>query len=132
MHFPLDRRYHKSHIWVMQEGDTIKLGIDEFLSNKAGYINFLTIDRKEFKTGEYFASLESGKFVSKIYAPAGGKIVDINQEIINNPRKISEDPYGSWIVAIEPEEAIGSDELLESEADIKNWIEEEMKRYEEE
>jgi len=130
MHFPLDRKYHESHIWVMQEGDTIKLGIDEFLSNKAGYINFLTIDRKEFKTGEYFASLESGKFVSKMYAPAGGKIVDMNQEVINNPRKINEDPYGSWIVAIQP--GAESEDLLESEADIRNWIEEEMKRYDEE
>jgi glycine cleavage system H protein len=116
----------------MQEGDSFKLGIDDFLSKKAGYINFLTIDRKEFETGEYFASIESGKFVSKIYAPTGGKILDVNQEIVNNPRKISEDPYGSWIVAIQPGEEMGSEDMFESEVEIQNWIEEEMKRYEEE
>ena len=131
MQFPLDRKYHTSHIWMKPEGGLIRFGIDHFLSNKAGYINFLTIDRKEFETGDYFASLESGKFVSKMNAPAGGRIVEVNEDVVNNPRMINEDPYGSWIVAIEPRGELGSADILEEEADIRSWIEEEMKRYDE-
>ena len=132
MQFPLDRKYHRSHVWVKPEGDTYRLGIDDFLANKAGYINFLTIDKKEVNDGESFGSLESGKFVSKIYTPAGGTIVEVNQEIVNNPRKINEDPYGSWIVAIKPGGELGTEDIFETEADIQNWIQEEMKRYDEE
>ncbi len=134
LHFPLDRKYHRSHLWVKSEGDKVKIGIDDFLSNMAGYINYLTIDRKDIdvKSGESFGSLESGKFVSKIYTPTSGKIVEVNQDIINNPRKISDDPYDAWIIQIQPEDNNKFDEFLEKEQDIRSWIAEEMKKYEEE
>lgn len=130
LQFPLDRKYHRSHIWVKAEDDTLRMGIDDFLANKAGYINFLTVDKKEVEPGESFGSLESGKFVSKIYSPAGGTIVDINQEVLNNPRKINEDPYGAWIIVVKP--GVEVEGLFETEEDIQKWIEEETKKYEEE
>jgi len=117
MQFPLDRKYHRSHLWVKQEGDNLRIGIDAFLTSRAGYINFLTIDAENVAAGESFGSIESGKFVSKVYSPANGRIVNINQEIVNNPRRINDDPYSAWIVEISPGEG-GAEPLLESEQEI--------------
>ena len=50
----------------------------------------------------------------------------------NNPRKINENPYDAWIVSIAPEGEIGTTDFYDQEADIEGWIEEEMKKYEEE
>lgn len=133
-HFPLDRKYHKSHLWLKPEENVVTLGIDAFLANKVGYINFLTIEKKSVKAGEAFASIESGKYVSRIYSPINGDILERNEEVISNPRRINENPYDAWIVTIQPDvkDGIDSANLLEKEKEINDWIQEEIKKFEEE
>jgi glycine cleavage system H protein len=135
--FPTDRKYYTkngSHIWIKQEGDVVKIGMDSFLTENAGYLSYLTIDEEELKQGESIGSFESAKFVSKIYSPVSGKIVKTNEDVINDPIKINKDPYNSWIVEVAPENLesdLGSDEILDSEESIRNWITDELKRMDE-
>lgn len=134
--FPLDRKYFKmngNHIWFKESDGNIKLGMDSFLTENAGYLSYLTIDNNEFNQGEAIGSFESAKFVSKFYSPISGKIVATNESVMNDPVKINKDPYDAWIVEIEPtdlEADLQSDEILEGEEKIKSWIEEELKRLE--
>lgn len=135
--FPLDRRYYKkngSHIWLMEEGSCMKIGMDSFLTENAGYLSYLTIDKKKFNQGDAIGSFESAKFVSKFYSPVTGEIVNINEDVVNNPIKINKDPYNAWIVEIKPSDMqmdFQSEDLLEGKENIKAWIEDELKRLDE-
>ena len=135
MKFPLDRKYYTkdgAHIWLKSEGDLVKVGMDAFAVEMAGLLTFLTVGKKEAKSGEAVGSFESAKFVSRFYSPINGEIVDVNEEVLKNPRKINEDPYNSWIMMIKPEADEDSKKyILEDENEIKKWISEELKRVEE-
>jgi glycine cleavage system H protein len=135
--FPLDRKYfkmHGSHVWLMETEGKIRLGMDSFLTENAGYLSYLTIENNEFRQGEAIGSFESAKFVSKLYSPVSGKVVNINDEVLNDPIKINKDPYNSWIIEIQPNDLdndLQSNEILDDEENIRNWISEEIKRLEE-
>ena len=138
LRFPLDRRYYirkGAHIWILpQKGGTVKLGMDSFLTENAGYLNYISLDKKStVKRGGSLGSFESAKFVSKLYSPVSGKIIGINEPVLKDPRRINKDPYGSWIVELQAsdlEKDLLSPELLEEAGDIKEWIKEELRRAE--
>lgn len=138
MKFPLDRRYYirrGAHVWLLPDSDgTVKLGMDEFLAQNAGFLNYIQLDKlNSVKKGASVGSFESAKFVSRIYSPVGGRVVGINDEIVKNPRRINRDPYKSWIISIKPENLerdLLSKDLLSDAADIKEWIKEELKKSE--
>jgi|Deesub1362B_J571_1020462.scaffolds.fasta_scaffold14299_2 glycine cleavage system H protein len=135
--FPLDRLYYKgrnAHLWVKREGETALIGIDAFLAESAGYLNYLSITAEKLEKGEAFANVESAKFVSKLYSPVSGEILEINQEVIENPRLINESPYEAWIVRVKPasEDELKQEDLLSDREKLTAWIEEEIARLEEE
>jgi glycine cleavage system H protein len=135
--FLLDRKYYikdGSHIWFKEQNGNILIGMDSFLTENAGYLSYLTIENNEFDQGESIGSFESAKFVSKFYSPISGKIVKINDNVVNDPIKINQDPYNSWILEIQPTNLnsdLQSSDILENEDDIRTWIENELKRLEE-
>lgn len=135
--FPIDIKYFKqngNHIWFHETDGKVRLGMDSFLTENAGYLSYLTIENKELSQGEAIGSFESAKFVSKYHSPVSGKIVNINEDVLNDPIRINKDPYNAWIVEIEPnnlDQDLKSDDILEGEEKIRPWIEEELKRLEE-
>ncbi len=135
--FPLDRLYYRgrnAHIWVKREGDTLLLGIDAFLAESAGYLNYLSVTAERLERGEAFANIESAKFVSKLYSPVAGRVVEVNREVMENPRLVNQSPYEAWIVRVKPssEAELSHEELLSESEEIKAWIEQEIARLEEE
>ena len=138
MKFPIDRKYYTkngAHIWLSVEGDIVKIGMDAFATEMTGLLTFLTITSKDVKCGEAIGSFESAKFVSRLFSPIDGKIVEVNEVAMKNPRMVNEKPYDSWLVAIKPdnlEDSLKSEFILETEEEISSWIQEEMKRLEEE
>ena len=135
MKFPLDRKYYTkdgAHIWLKQEGDLVKIGMDSFAAEMVGLLSFLKVALGQTKSGEAIGSFESAKFVSRFYSPFNGEIVAINDEVINNPRKINDDPYNSWIAMIKPEVKDNDYKyIIEGKERISKWITEEIKRVEE-
>ena len=132
--FPLDRKYYKgkgSHIWLKEEGDTVRVGMDAFLTENAGYLSYLTIDTRTVDQGEAIGSFESAKFVSRFYSPISGEIVGINEDLVNDPIRINKEPYSSWIVEIKPaalENDLKSQDILDGEDIIRMWVTEDLKR----
>ncbi|UCG71236.1 MAG: hypothetical protein JSV09_16160 [Thermoplasmata archaeon] len=133
----MDRKYYRkngSHIWLIEDGENIRIGMDSFLTENAGYLSYLTVDNNEFQQGDFIGSFESAKFVSKFYSPVSGEIVRINQEVVNDPMRINKDPYNAWIVEIKPhdvERDLQSEDILEGEESIRTWIEDELRRLDE-
>jgi glycine cleavage system H protein len=112
MNFPENIKYAKSHEWVRTEGNTAYVGISDFAQSELGDIVFVDItaaEGDELKAGEVFGTIEAVKTVSDLYLPIGGKIVAINQKIIDTPETINSDPYGNgWMLQIEPAGEAGS------------------------
>lgn len=130
---PLDRYYYinkKAHLWVKVDGVRARVGFDQFITENAGYLNYLTISGSNMQKGQSFGYYESAKFVSKLFAPVSGEIVARNKEIMENPRKVNEDPYGSWIVEVEMSDdyELQDPDILKESMDIEKWMGSEFKR----
>jgi len=133
MAFPLDRKYYfrnGSHLWLKEDGDIVKVGMDAFAAEMVGFLSFLTVAKKHAEEGEAIGSFESAKFVSRLRSPVTGDVVELNEQVINNPRKINEDPYESWILAMKPDDPSCLEGLLAGEGEIRKWISDELKRQE--
>lgn len=103
--FPDDLKYDKNHFWAKVEGDLVVTGATEFISKQSGEITFVDLPEEgsELTVGKPYGSIESGKWVGRIYAVVSGEVVEINEALEDEPEKINEDPYGSgWICKIKP------------------------------
>ena len=94
----------KSHEYAVKENDNYVIGLTDYAIKQLGDIVFLELPSAgdEFEKGETFANIESVKAASEIYMPISGKIVEVNEELIDAPEKLNEDCYeGGWLVKIE-------------------------------
>jgi glycine cleavage system H protein len=101
--FPDDLYYHKEHFWARVDGDTVTVGTSDFAQKLAGQIVYVEMPPvgKVVEQGKPCGSMESGKWVGRIYAPVSGKVEAINSELEDNPELINESPYEKgWIFKI--------------------------------
>ncbi len=93
----------KSHEWILDEGEVFTIGLTDYAVEQLGDIVFVELPEvgAEFQKDETFATVESVKAASEIYMPAGGKIVAVNEELINSPEKLNEDVWGSWLAKVD-------------------------------
>jgi glycine cleavage system H protein len=110
MEFPEDLKFSKEHEWVLVEGGVATVGITDYAQDQLGDIVFVELPAVGDKVSkeDAFGVVESVKAVSDIYAPLSGKVVEVNDDLPENPEMLNEDPYGDgWIIKIEmsdPEE----------------------------
>jgi glycine cleavage system H protein len=103
--FPDDLRYEKNHFWAKVEGDLVVTGASEFISKQAGEITFVDLPEEgdPLTVGKPYGSIESGKWVGRIYAVVSGEVAEVNSLLEDEPEKMNEDPYGEgWICKIRP------------------------------
>ena len=116
MNFPKELKYSKSHEWVKElEDNVIEIGLTDHAQDALGDLVFVNLPEEgdEVTIGDAFGDVESVKAVSDVYSPATGKIVAVNEELLDAPEKINEAPYEAWLVRIEVEEV---EELLDAAA----------------
>lgn len=97
-------KYYKEHQWVRVENGTCFIGISDFAQKALKDIIMVELPEvgDTVTLGEVFASVESVKAVSDVYSPISGEVIEINEEVEDEPEKINEDPYGSWLVKVKP------------------------------
>jgi glycine cleavage system H protein len=103
--FPDDLYYHKEHFWAKVEGNIVTIGTNDFAQKLAGQIVYVELPSqgRPLEQGKPCGSLESGKWVGRIYAPVSGKVGSSNQELEDTPELINESPYEKgWICKINP------------------------------
>lgn len=118
--------YTKEHIWVKIEGDVATIGITDYGQHQLGDIVFVDMPEKDrdVEAGEVIASVESVKAISEIYAPLTGRIIEINEELANDPSVINSDPYGDgWICDIHIKDKSEVEDLMTAE-DYTAYLEE--------
>ena len=119
MNFPTNVKYTNEHEWVRIEGDEAYVGITDYAQSQLGDIIFVDIptEGETLEKGETFGSIEVVKTVSDLFLPIGGKIMEVNPALEENPELVNKDPYGEgWIVKIKPTDASEADDLLDAEA----------------
>lgn len=114
---PSDLRYTKEHEWVKVEGNEVSIGITDFAQNALTEVVWVELPEVGSVVGvmESFASVESIKSVSEIYAPLAGVVTEVNDSLEDSPENINEDPYGlGWICKIKIESDVDLSGLLDS------------------
>ncbi len=98
--------YTKEHEWARKNDDgTVSVGVDDYAQAQLHEIVYVELPEMgaEMAQAEAIGAVESVKAVSDMYSPVGGKVVAINEELLDSPDKINTDPYGEgWIAKIEP------------------------------
>ena len=94
----------KTHEWALESDNIITIGLTDYAIEQLGDIVFVELPESgtAFAKNEVFATIESVKAASEIYMPVGGKIIEVNEELINSPEIINEDPWEKgWLIKIE-------------------------------
>ena len=112
---PAELKYSASHEWIKEEDGIFVIGLTDFAQSALGDIVFINLPEEgdEVTAGESFADVESVKAVSDVFSPVTGTICAVNEELLDDPAQVNEDPYGAWLVKVE--NVTATEELLDAE-----------------
>tara|TARA_B100000676_G_C18055323_1_gene834027 strand:+ start:1959 stop:2342 length:384 start_codon:yes stop_codon:yes gene_type:complete len=112
-------RYSKEHEWVKStEEGLVLIGVTNFAQEQMGDVVYVEIDDVGTSCDQFakVGEIESVKAVSDLYTPIGGEIVEINQELINNPELVNNDPLNEgWMLKIKVLDIQEIDNLMTEE-----------------
>lgn len=112
---PEDLRFHEGHCWVRQEGEEWVIGVSDFAQEQLGDLVFIELPEvgATIEADEPFGSIESPKAVEDLIAPISGEVTRRNDEVVDNPEVVNDDPYGEgWLVAVKLDESSDLGELM--------------------
>jgi len=103
MAIPKDCKYTKEHEWIKAQGNTAQVGITDHAQEALGDIVFVELPKvgAQVIAGGSFGTVESVKAVSELYAPASGKVVEINEALNQSPESVNSDAQAAWMIKVE-------------------------------
>lgn len=104
MNFPSELKYTSDHEWIRLDGSVATVGITDFAQSELGDVVFVEVETvgERVEAGEVFGTVEAVKTVSDLFMPVSGEIVEMNEDLEDNPEKVNEDPYGAgWMIKIQ-------------------------------
>lgn len=116
---PQELKYTKDHEWIQAQGADFKVGVTDFAQSQLGDVVFVELPEvgRQLVQGEPFGVVESVKSVSDLYAPIGGTVRSVNQELLTHPERVNEAPFGDgWMITLSPANVDDIGELLDAEA----------------
>lgn len=126
MNIPENLFYTDDHEWVKVDGDFATIGITDYAQKELGDIVFVEVETldEDLDKGESFGTIEAVKTVSDLFMPISGTVVEINENLENDPEVINKDPYGEgWIIKLKISDNSQLDELLDHSSYSKNIAE---------
>lgn len=127
MDFPKELRYSKEHEWARAESNIVTVGITDYAQDSLGDVVYVELpaEGSTVTKDETFGVVESVKAVSDLYSPVTGKVVEVNDALIDSPEVINDDPYGdAWMIKVEVANLAEIKELLTAD-EYKQFVEEE-------
>ena len=118
-------KYTEDHEWLRVEGDLVVVGITEHASTQLGDVVFVELPETETMVakGDEICVIESVKAASDIVAPVDGEIVQVNDDLADNPGLVNEDPTGAaWFFKMKVDDMSQLDEFM-SEDEYNDMIE---------
>lgn len=106
--------YTKEHEWVKLEDNIAIIGITDYAQHSMGDIVFVELPEEgtDFSIGDTFGVVESVKAASDVYSPLSGRVSASNQEIVDDPALLNQDPYSYWMIKLEITDSSELDGLM--------------------
>lgn len=114
-----DLRYNDSHEWHKLDGETVTLGISKFAIDELTDVTFIELPEvgESVEAGSAIGEVESVKATSEIYTGVSGKVVAVNEKVVEDPSILNDDPYeAGWLVKIDAADASELDKLMDAAA----------------
>ncbi|MHB1346763.1 MAG: glycine cleavage system protein H [Candidatus Humimicrobiaceae bacterium] len=131
--FPEDLYYEKNHFWgkILTDGN-VMFGATDYFQKMAGEVVYIELPIKGAKVeqGKSVSSLESGKWVGRVFTPFSGEIIEVNEELEDSPELINEACYtDGWIGKIKPSNMEAEmANLMKTGPDFEKFIKEEIEK----
>jgi len=112
---PVDLKYSKDHEWAKVEGNIVVFGITEHAQESLGDVVFVELpgEGATVTAGKSYGTVESVKAVSDILAAVSGKVLEINEEVLDSPDLLNRDPYEQgWLIKVEASDLSPLDGLM--------------------
>lgn len=119
---PDDVRFTEDHEWARNEGDGVRIGIDDYAQEQLGDIVFVELPQvgDSFGKGEQFGTVESVKAVAELYMPVGGEVLAVNAALEDAPETVNQAPYSDgWMIDVKPADPAEMDSLMTKEVYIE-------------
>ncbi|HSH36376.1 glycine cleavage system protein GcvH [Schnuerera sp.] len=119
--------YTNDHEWVKVDGDEAYIGLSDFAQDQLGDIVYVELPEveDEFDKEEAFSAVESVKAAADVYMPVDGKITAVNEDLLDDPALLNQDPYEAWIVKVEMTDKSQLDELM-TDDEYEKFLDEEV------
>jgi glycine cleavage system H protein len=130
--FPQELYYDEHHQYARVEGNLVTVGLSQFAQSAAREIAFVGLPRpgRKVQAGKPIGSIESGKWVGRVYAPVSGEVTAVNTALDDDPSAINRDPYAAgWLLRITAAD-LGELAALRrvSDPDFAQWFQAEAAR----
>ncbi len=116
---PVDLKYAKTHEWARINDDgSVTVGISDSAQDQLGDMVFIEVPEvgQTLVAEEACAVVESVKAASDVYAPVGGKVVEVNESLADTPETVNQDAYGEgWIFRLEAADETGMAALMDAD-----------------
>ena len=120
MSVPAGLKYSKEHEWLKDDGaGKFRVGITDYAQGELGDVVFIDLPEigRAVKQGESFASVESVKAVSDVYAPVDGTIVEVNGALSSSPELVNTDPHDKgWMIVLQSSDSSQLSTMMDSGA----------------
>jgi len=115
--YPSDLKYSKDHEWARAAGKTVVIGVTDHAQEALGDVVYVELPKvgDAITAGSPFGVIESTKAVSELFAPVSGKVIKVNQSLVDSPQTVNQDPYQTgWIIEVEPSDSKPLDTLMDA------------------
>jgi len=123
----------KEHFWIKISGNNARIGMSPLIQETSGAFVAIQMNsaNMNFNKGESFGSIEAEKHVGPLKIPLSGKIITVNEKVIENPRLINYDSYGDgWLIEMTLSNLNAEiSELIFGENEVILWFESELKKF---
>ena len=123
---PKELYYHQDHAWAKIESDgTIRVGMHYYYSVSAGETTYvdLPFEGDDVSQGETCGKIQSAKWVGKFVSPVSGEILQVNEELEDEPTMINSKPYDEgWIMVVKPSNLDEDLQNLRHGDDVVPWV----------
>lgn len=103
-HYPDDRLYHRDALWLKPlDGGEALVGVNHHAQHSLGTVMYVDLPRvgTVIRQGAPLGTIESGKAVSDLIAPAGGLVLEVNVALRGTPALVNREPYGGgWLLRV--------------------------------
>jgi glycine cleavage system H protein len=117
---PQEFKYQKTDEWVKIVDGVATIGITDYAQDALSdvvFVEFAVDPDDEISAGDSLATIESVKAAAEVIFPVSGKVIEVNQAVVDAPEILNDQPYGDgWLIKVQVADESEMDVLLDAAA----------------